>query len=388
MKMRKTTKERICRTSMRHVCLTVVNSLFLVCSVLSAQTAPDASYWLYVAAESDDEVALVRFDAEGARVEKIIPVGVWPTEIEGPHGLRVSPDGDYWYLSLAHGNPYGSVYKYRTGSDDLVASVEVGMYPATLDIAASTGLLYVVNFDLHGEMKPSTISVVETETMTEVADVEVGIMPHSSRLSRDGNLQYSVMMMTDELVETDAFRFEVLRRLSLSAKSVPGADPAGSPMPMPEIASQSGMSRTVDRPTWVHPGPGGQFVYVACNGSDQVKVVDLERWEVVETFETGRGPYNIDVTSDGRLMVVTYKTAGATGVWDLREGRELARLDNSRGLTHGVVVSPDSKYAFVSVEGVAGQPGALDIIDLETLELAASLDVGRQASGITFWKMR
>ena len=196
------------------------------------------------------------------------------------------------------------------------------------------------------------------------------------------------MMMTDELVETDAFRFEVLRRLSLSAKSVPDADPARSPMPMPEMAARSGMSMAVDRPTWVHPGPGGQFVYVACNGSDQVKVVDLERWEVVETFETGRGPYNIDVTGDGRLMVVTYKTAGATGIWDLREGRELARLDNSRGVTHGVVISPDSKYAFVSVEGVAGQPGALDIIDLETLELAASLDVGRQASGITFWKMQ
>ncbi len=388
MKMRKTTKETVIPTAIRHSCLIgFVISLFLVCPILDAQNAPDASYWLYVAAESDDEVALVRFDAAGARVEKTIPVGVWPTEIEGPHGLRVSPAGDYWYLSLAHGNPYGSVYKYRTGTDELVGSVEVGMFPATLDIAASTGLLYVVNFDLHGEMKPSTISVVETETMTEVADVEVGIMPHSSRLNRSGNRLYSVMMMTDELVETDAFRFEVLRRLSLSTQ--PTGDSTGpSPMRLPESGSGQGTSMAVDRPTWVQPGPRGQFVYVACNGSDQVKVVDLERWEVVETFETGRGPYNIDLTTDGRLMVVTYKTDGATGIWDLREGRELARLDNSRGVTHGVVVSPDSKYAFVSVEGVPGEPGALDVINLETLELVAKLDVGRQASGITFWKMQ
>ena len=28
-----------------------------------------------------------------------------PTEIEGPHGITVGPNGDYWYLSLAHGNP-------------------------------------------------------------------------------------------------------------------------------------------------------------------------------------------------------------------------------------------------------------------------------------------
>lgn len=363
--------------------------LLLLLSVgptLLAQESPVASYWIYVAAESDDEVALVRFDASGATVEKTIPVGVWPTEIEGPHGLRVSPDGDHWYLSLAHGNPYGSVYKYSTGSDELVGSVEVGMFPATLDIAASTGLLYVVNFDLHGDMVPSTISVVETDTMTEVADVEVGIMPHSSRLSRGGNRQYSVMMMTDELVETDAFRFEVLRRLSLSP--MPSAAPATSPMPMPETEMPPGMSMTaVARPTWVHPGPQGRFVYIACNGSDEIKVVDLESWEVVETFDTAPGPYNIDVTVDGRLLVVTYKTAGSTGIWDLEEGRELARLDNSRGVTHGVVVSPDSKFAFVTVEGVGGQPGALDVIDLNTLELVATADVGRQASGIAFWKM-
>ena len=365
----------------------VLSLLLSMGPALLAQEPPAASYWIYVAAESDDEVSLVRFDASGATVEKTIPVGIWPTEIEGPHGLRVSPDGDHWYLSLAHGNPYGSVYKYTTGSDELVGSVEVGMFPATLDIAASTGLLYVVNFDLHGDMVPSTISVVETDTMTEVADVEVGIMPHSSRLSRGGNRQYSVMMMTDELVETDAFRFEVLRRLSLSPESMLSAAPT-TPMPMPETEMPPGMSmRAVARPTWVHPGPQGQFVYVACNGSDEIKVVDLESWEVVETFDTAPGPYNIDVTADGRLLVVTYKTAGSTGIWDLEEGRELARLDNSRGVTHGVVVSPDSKFAFVTVEGVGGQPGALDVIDLNTLELVATADVGRQASGVAFWKM-
>ena len=43
--------------------------------------------------------------------EERIPVGVMKTEIEGPHGLTVDPSGEYWYLSLAHGNPYGSACK-------------------------------------------------------------------------------------------------------------------------------------------------------------------------------------------------------------------------------------------------------------------------------------
>ena len=361
----------------RFVTIAIFLSFVLVRPGTTAGQAPSSSYWVYVAAESEDEVSLVRFDSAVATVTKTISVGIWPLEIEGPHGLRVSPGGDYWYLSLAHGNPYGSVYKYRTGTDELIASVDVGLFPATLDVASSTGLLYAVNFDLHGDMMPSTISVVETETMTEVADIEVGIMPHGARLNANGSRLYSVMMMTDELVETDAFRFQVLRRLSLTGKPMTDSPPSDSRAPM-----------AVARPTWVHPGPEGRFAYVAGNGSDEIQVVDLDRWEVVKTFETGAGPYNIDVTPDGRLMVVTYRTAGSTGIWDLDLGTELARIENSRGLTHGVVVSPDSNYAFVSVEGVGGQPGAFDVIDLRTLELTASADVGRQASGIAFWKMQ
>ena len=52
-----------------------------------------------------------------------------------------------------------------------------------------------------------------------------------------------------------------------------------------------------------------------------------------------------------------------------------------------VVVSPDSRYAFVSVEGVGAEPGKVDIYDLRTFERVADVEVGQQAGGITFWKM-
>jgi DNA-binding beta-propeller fold protein YncE len=52
-----------------------------------------------------------------------------------------------------------------------------------------------------------------------------------------------------------------------------------------------------------------------------------------------------------------------------------------------VAVSPDSRYAFVSIEGVGTEPGTVDVIDLETGSRVGSVDVGRQAGGIGFWKM-
>ena len=129
----------------------------------------------------------------------------------------------------------------------------------------------------------------------------------------------------------------------------------------------------------------GRFVYVACNRNAEVIEVDTEDWKVSRRFATGAGPYNLDVTPDGRLLVVSYKGAQATGVIDLASG-EVRSVANTRRLPHGVAVSPDSRYAFVSVEGIGGEPGTVDVVDLESVTLAGSVDMGKQAGGIGFWK--
>ncbi len=110
--------------------------LVLVSSVLQAQ-----NYYVYVTAESEDEVSLIKFDGKQATIEETITVGTWPAEIEGPHGINVSPDGKYWYLSLAHGNPYGTLYKYSTETNEIVGQVKLGLFPASLQVSEATGLL-------------------------------------------------------------------------------------------------------------------------------------------------------------------------------------------------------------------------------------------------------
>src|SRR5690606_35473719 len=69
-------------------------------------TARDG-YRVWVTSESVDEVSLLRFDGDSLRVEKRIRVGSMPLEIDGPHGVAVSPDGRFVYVSLGHGTPFG-----------------------------------------------------------------------------------------------------------------------------------------------------------------------------------------------------------------------------------------------------------------------------------------
>ena len=51
----------------------------------------EQDYFVYVAAESADEVYVVHFDGQHADIQSRVKVGYMPTEIEGPHGLTVEP---------------------------------------------------------------------------------------------------------------------------------------------------------------------------------------------------------------------------------------------------------------------------------------------------------
>jgi DNA-binding beta-propeller fold protein YncE len=73
-------------------------------------------------------------------------------------------------------------------------------------------------------------------------------------------------------------------------------------------------------------------------------------------------------------------------IYELKSGRELARLPTKRKVLHGVVVSPDDRYAFVSVEGIGSEPGTVEVIDLITLKTVATIDVPPTAAGIDFYK--
>ena len=373
-------------------------SLTLAAALLTTSLTPppppgaDKTYYVYVTTESDDHVHVVAFDSskDEARIAETIQVGYQPTEIEGPHGLTISPDKKHWFVTIAHGKPFGILYKYETGTNELVGQCELGLFPATMQISESTGLLYCVNFDLHGDMEPSSVSIVDPDDMVEVARTTTGPMPHGSRITPDGLKHYSCAMMSGDLFEIDAVTFQVARVLRLTTEDAPeggheGHAGHGEHAGHGDHAGHA-MGPGAPKPTWVFPHPTKELVYVALNGAAQVVEVDTKAWKIVRRFPTDKGPYNVEVAPDGHRMVVTYKSAQGIGVWDLESGKELARIPSTRRITHGVVISEDSRYAFVSNEGVGGEMGTLDVVDLRRNERVASVELGLQAGGIYYWK--
>ncbi|MFY9729830.1 MAG: YncE family protein [Candidatus Acidiferrales bacterium] len=343
-----------------------------------SSSGPSQDYLVYVVCESADRLVLLRFGPKGIKIERQTRIGLLPMgDINGPHGIAVSPDKEYVYVSLGHGQPNGSAWKLKAGTDDVIRYTPLGLFPATMDISRDGEFIYVANANFHGDMVPSSISVVATGEMVEVKRITTCTMPHGSRLNPQGTKQYSACMMDDMVAEIDTHKFDVSRHFVVTKGKEAGM--SGAPH------GQMKMGELTCVPTWAQPSNDGEEIYVACNKSNDIAVIDVTSWKLSRRFPAGNGVYNLALTKDGRL-IATNKRGQSVSVFDPRTGKELAHLPTKRKVVHGAVVTPDNRYAFISVEGVGTDPGTVEVIDLQSLKTVATIDVPEQAAGIDFWK--
>ncbi len=366
-----------------------VTLLMLGCATSSgnqSRMGPQTNYYAYVGAESAELLHRIRFGPDGATVDKTIPVGELSVETEGPHALMSSRDGEHLYMTTGHGFPDGKLWKFHAGPDTLVNEpVLLGRFPATVDLTPDGLYAFVANFNLHGEKVPSTVSVVYTPDMIEVAQIDTCTQPHGLRVGPRGTHLYTNCIQDDQLVEVDTRTFEVSRRFSV-AVGREGEIPDGAFRPADHM--RPGQSKSPScAPTWAEPSPDGSKVYVACNRGDVILEIDTRDWVLLRKLPTGRGIYNLDVTPDGKMLVGTLKQGGGVEFFDLDNWASVGTVGSSTTITHGVAITPDSRFAFVSAEGVGAAPGKVDIYDLSTLRRVGSVEVGQQAGGIIFWRM-
>jgi DNA-binding beta-propeller fold protein YncE len=294
-------------------------------------------------------------------------------------------------VSTAHGVPYGYLWKIDATTNEVLGNVELGNFPATLQVSPDGGFVYVVNFNLHGEMVPSDVSVVSTDPFVEVARIQTCTMPHGSRLNPAGTKHYSACMMDDAVVEIDTRTLAVARHFLLKKGAEHGAtgslsgignresgmgDHAGHGMEPPKPGDVS------CSPTWAQPSADGRSVFVACNKANDIVEIDVASWTMKRRIPAGDGVYNLAVTRDGKLLVGTNKRGKSVSIIDIASGKELARVATQRKVVHGVAISGDDRYAFISVEGIGSEPGTVEMIDLKTFTRVASADVGQMAGGI------
>jgi YVTN family beta-propeller protein len=341
----------------------------------------DEPFTIYVSSEAGDVVTRIEVGPEGWRKVREVPVGVIATGLDGPHHVAVAPDGRSWYVSLAHGAPYGSVWGFTTDTDTPLGRVQVGMFPTTVGISVDGSWAIVPNSDFHGDRgRLNTISILYLPGFVQVREIPTCDMPHGSRFNRRGSAAYIACMMSDELVEVDASALQVSRRVSVGGGAEHAHAPAGD-RPGAGSSTLAGQDPAC-LPTYVSVSPDDRLLYLACNHANELQVRDASSLDLQRRLVTGDGAYNVEPSPDGRWVLVTNRRAQSVSVFETETWGEVARVPTSKPVPHGIAFSPDGRYALVSVESVGSDPGAVDAIALASFTVVASLPIPRQPTGI------
>ncbi|HUA15136.1 MAG TPA: cytochrome D1 domain-containing protein [Verrucomicrobiae bacterium] len=108
-------------------------------------------------------------------------------------------------------------------------------------------------------------------------------------------------------------------------------------------------------PRGVAMSPDGTRLYVTNSWSDSVSVIDLAASKVVQTLPTGFEPTGVVTDRSGATLYVANRLSGDVSVIDLSAGKEIKRLLAGRGASY-LALSPDGKWVYCT--HIYPNPGA------------------------------
>jgi len=337
-----------------------LTAAMLVNMVAWAGPAPAAPAKVYVADEEGDTVSVL--DATSFAKLATVRVG------REPHNIQVSPDGKFaWVTNNGERGKteeqehkgmakreheamegLGEVWAIDTATDKVVARVPVGRHPAHVVLTPNGRFAYVTN---GGE---NTVSVVDTEARRTIATIPVGAYPHGIRISPDGKQAYVANLKggTASVIDTET-RKEV-------AQIAVGKGPA-----------QVGFT------------PDGRLAFASLSQEDKVAVIDPATRKVIKKMSVGTIPIQVYASPDSRLLFVanqgTRKRPGKTvSVINLESLDVVKTIETGPG-AHGVVVSADGRYAYVTNI----YANSVSVLDVKDLKIVATVPVGKGPNGIS-----
>ncbi|MEP6572705.1 MAG: YncE family protein [Gemmatimonadota bacterium] len=371
---------------------------------LQAQSAPSGStgdYRVGVVSESGDIVTWLRPGNGTLTVDHVVPVGIMPADIDGPHNITVAPDQKSYYITIAHGTPFGTLWKMDVATDSVVGRAKVELFPTTISLTPDGELAFVANSDFYGDHpRTNFVSIIHTPTMSNITDLPACDMPHGVKVNHAGTKVYVSCMHSDELLEIEVATFRITRRgktgtagdhmasmagmdHSSAAKATPASAPATNPAAAASAPAPAAAADGECQPTFVSVSPDDRTLYAACNHSGTLQVWDAATMTMTKEIPVGAGAYNVEPSRDGSIVIVTNKKAQSVSLVDTKTLTEVARIPTAKKIVHGVAYSPDGKYAFISQESIGADPGAVDMIDLATRKVVATVPVPAQPTGIT-----
>lgn len=99
------------------------------------------------------------------------------------------------------------------------------------------------------------------------------------------------------------------------------------------------------QPRGIVLSPDGRHIYVTNSWTDNISVIDTAAWKIVGTLPAGAEPTGIVTDRSGQTLYVANRLSDDISVIDVRSGQETKRLVAGRGASY-LALSPDGKWIY------------------------------------------
>lgn len=314
----------------------------------------------YVTNQGCDVVTV--FDQQSLLPMRYINVGSDPG-IESPHMVRVSPDGNYWYVIFLGGN---YLEKYSTSNDQLVGKAFIGPgYWNTFTLSSDSKNAYCIDLSAGGK-----IATVDLENLS-VNTMQGFNYPHGSSLNKTNDVLY----VTQQTNSSKLYKIPVNDFSSLTEVNLYTTLPS-KPLNTHELRFT----------------PDGSKYFVTCQGTSEVRVFETATDALLAIIPVGDMPSELSFSKTTNHLFVTCTEdlvnfpgkRGSVAIIDY-ETNTLEKIIYTGHQPHGIEVDDGRKLVYVvnrnaTTDGPAphhlgecgGRNGNVSFIDLNTLNMLTS----------------
>lgn len=309
---------------------------------------------LYIVMQGCDKVAVV--DEATKVIMRYVDVGNKPNQIESPHQVRVSPDGQYWYVVFYTGD---ILQKFRTSDDSFVGEVNITSATWNTLVFSNSGDTGFVNGTIEG-----VTAAVDLNSMT-LQNLFTISYPHGGLVTPDGRYLYVTSQNGNFLTKVDLSTAPFYDNSLVVL--VPGASPSTS-------------TGNYD-PHEITLTPDGTRYMVSCQAANEVRVFQLDNDSLLAIINVGKFPQEftvmpslnkiyvscteapVDASKKGLIYSIDCSTYETDSIYPGFQPHGLAADDNSKLVYVANLNSDPNGPAPHHVSSCSGRNGNLTIIN-------------------------
>ena len=212
---------------------------------------------------------------------------------DGVHGIDISGDGQYLYLTLMNGlgKGDGTLAVFNTANMEKIAEVNTGGGPAHVAVKPDGSQVWVAN------VNGNSVAVFDAKNNQMIKTISVGEVPNEVAISPDGKWAFVANVNSDLITVIDANELETVKTITA------GKAPHG-----------------------VTVSPDGSELWVANNKSNDVSIIDIETFTLKATIPTGAYANHVAFSPDGKWAYVTNRQSNDVVKMDTNKKEVVANI--------------------------------------------------------------